>query len=110
MNQQELMKIAETPSRYRSAYVNRIRRFYCPAIVSLGRCIKPCSENILCKVNIRKAVAFDDARDPVAVLVWQIRDITSKLKEQELETPQVITDWTGDAVNKNPFEMLLEEL
>ena len=110
MNQYELNKIASVPPGKASAFVNRIRRYYCPAIVTQNRCSKPCSSNQFCRENIQRALQIEDARDPVAVLVWRLRDIVAETKEREFETPGIQVSWTGEAINESPFELLLEKL
>ena len=110
MNQLELSKIANVPPGKSSAFVNRIRRYYCPTIVTQNKCSKPCSSNQFCKENLQKALQIKEARDPVAVLVWRLRDIVAEIKENEYETSGIQIGWTGEAINENPFEMLLEEL
>lgn len=110
MNQEELYKIAKVSPRYASAFVNRIRRYYCPAIVTQNKCSKPCSLNQFCRENLQRALDIKDARDPVAVFVWRLRDIVAEIKENEYETSSIQIGWTGEAINENPFELLLEEL
>ena len=110
MNHQELIKIANVPPKQRSAFLLKLKRYYCPAIVTLGMCEKPCSEHIFCVRNIQKALDIKNARDPVAVFVWRLRDIVADVKEQEYEKPGLLMSWTGDPVNENPFEALMDRL
>ncbi len=105
------------PITLRSTYhtgsaVDRLQRFFCPARQRFAKCTTHCTDCARSLVTIfEEARDFKDPRDPYAVLVWSIREICAKEADQE-EARQVArerTDWTGERVDVNPFELLLGE-
>ncbi len=93
----------------------RISHYYCAAVQSRypDKCSKPCSANAFCVDHLRKISNISaDARDPLAVLTWRIRDEIAKLDEEtaeELHIP-IIANQFGTISTEDPFALLLEQL
>ena len=104
----ELQEIYSINRRLASTYVNRLRKYWCPFIVSKGKCDRMCA--VTCAENIQLIVSgvHSDADQPIAVLVWRIRNRKAELAEQlsAQEKEKIRTNKLGEVVNRNPFEQL----
>jgi hypothetical protein len=104
----ELQDICPINRRLASTYVNRLRKYWCPFIVSNGKCNRMCT--VTCGEEIRVIVSgiHADAAQPVAVLVWRIRNRKAQIAEQQSaqEKEPIRRNKLGEVVSKNPFEQL----
>ena len=79
----ELSKLSDVGQRLGSSCVSTLRKYWCPFVLSKGRCDRMCAENHLCAENVRFFMNdIEKAETPTALLIWRIRNGKAKINEQ----------------------------
>ena len=110
----ELTKIVE-PSSFdveTGIACNRLGYFYCRQMRRRNLCTEACSN---CREHIeaiikRIGTKDDVIKDNVAVLVWSIRSEIADIDEKKETQAEPATDWLGQPVETNIFEMYTRTL
>ena len=107
----ELSNIFQTDQRTCSNYTSLLRKYWCPFVLSNGKCDRMCLANKLCAIHIREIVSTDlsAARNREAVLTYRIRNEKARVLEQwskEAKEPIVLTG-LGEVRTENIFSQMM---
>jgi len=84
-----------------SIYVGQIRKHWCPFAGGQGKCTKVCHANAFCRPVILRATDLSNARVPVALLIYKLRQEREKAEmtaARTAETPRLAKkDMVADA-------------
>ena len=80
-------------------------QYFCGPMTTRGLCSSKC-EN--CRTVLLESYRLDDARNPIALLTWALRNAVAIMQEQNPhEAPKKRVDWFGNQMpDINPFETL----
>ena len=106
----ELSNIFKTDQRTCSRYTSLLRKYWCPFVLSNGKCGQVCSTSY-CADHVRDIVSkiSDAARNREAVLTYRIRNEKARVMEQwskEAKEPIVLTG-LGEVRTENIFSQML---
>jgi len=102
----ELSKLSDVGQRMNSSCASILRKYWCPFVLSKGRCDRMCADNPLCAQNVRFFMNdIEKAETPAALLIWRIRNGKAKINEQisAAEKEPVKVNQLGEVVTGDVF-------
>lgn len=84
---------------------------FCRPMHLMRQCTRHCQS---CSAHIQNILnqveETENSHDPYGLLVWWIREEVADIAEQPEKPVEPLRDWLGMKIDKNIFEILLEEL
>ncbi len=107
----ELSTLVTTDRRTLSLYLSKLRKYWCPFVVSLGKCSQACSTDPFCAPHVLEILSgdFTTARSLDAVILYRIRNekarVSEELSRQEKEPIQRTI--LGEIRTENIFSQMM---
>ncbi len=111
ISKKELLSIVSVdPNLHLGVVMHRLHKYYCRPLGLQNKCTKNCRDCATALCHIFSGAMDCNISDPIALIVWACREEIAK-RDEEYETSAVpLTNRWGEAVDHNPFEVLLTKL